>query len=571
MASLAVVPNEQQPFLIAFDESLRKLNDINAAISKNTENKKKFTGDVLDKLQELHEKVKRIVIRITEIKQKIVALQGQINQNNSGVQAKESEIVNLKQQLDQLTTEKNTLTTQLSDANANITRFQQQIDKNEADLRDLTAKNAELETSRSELDAQLNALRADVQSKGDSQTQAHADQLKQLTEQHGAEIQRLNDQIAENQKQIAANEQKIQELSQQHGSKETQMQDLVNRNTELENTNKDLEGKLNVAVTDYNNLQSKLQQLEADLQDRTLEGREFLDRCEKEKAVIEKQIEENNRKIGDLESVIKERDNQIASLQQNTSDISNSQQAKDAEIANLNNTIVQITNIKNDLEKERDNLRAKIEAATVVITNIVSNLAELTNQKFYDDSMGAVTNKITEIERELENITIEIQDGNQSNAPQQINRTITYQRQKIAINDLLRGLKTKGDQVTKNTGNSSNKYSKAYEMINSNLASNPNISDDQLNSLVGSALNSIDIEADAFGISVKGGYKFNSKKTKKHNKKQPRYTRKQKGGFVWGKQKTSSIKKTKTTTPLTNSSSKKNIKLRKDQTKHRRI
>jgi archaellum component FlaC len=95
----ALVSNGQPPFLLAFDESLRKLNDINAAITKNTENKRKFTGDVLDKLQELHEKVKRIVIKITEIKQKIVALQGQINQNNSGVQAKDAEIVNLKQQI----------------------------------------------------------------------------------------------------------------------------------------------------------------------------------------------------------------------------------------------------------------------------------------------------------------------------------------------------------------------------------------------------------------------------------------------------------------------------------------
>jgi hypothetical protein len=47
---------------------------------------------------ELHEKVKRIVIRITEIKQKIIALQGQINQNNSGVQAKEAEIARKKKE-----------------------------------------------------------------------------------------------------------------------------------------------------------------------------------------------------------------------------------------------------------------------------------------------------------------------------------------------------------------------------------------------------------------------------------------------------------------------------------------
>jgi chromosome segregation ATPase len=145
-----VVSNGQQPFLIAFDESLRKLNAINDAITKNTENKRNFTGYVLTKLEELHEKIKAIVIKITEIKQKIIELQDQVGQNNNGIQEKERELADLKQQLDQLTNERNNLTTELdqvkTDANANTTRLQQQIDATETQLRDVTTKNNELET-----------------------------------------------------------------------------------------------------------------------------------------------------------------------------------------------------------------------------------------------------------------------------------------------------------------------------------------------------------------------------------------------------------------------------------------
>ena len=85
--------------------------------------------------------------------------------------------------------------------------------------------------------------------------------------------------------------------------------------------------------------------------------------------------------------------------------------------------------------------------------------------------------------------------------------------------------------------------------INTNLSSNPNMSDSDLTNMIGSALQNIDIEANSFGVTVKGGYnmarktrKYN-KKTRKHNK--ATFSRKQKGGYLWGKQKTSSIRTTK--------------------------
>lgn len=598
-----VVSNRQQPFLLAFDESLRKLNDINAAITKNTENKRKFTGDVLRKLQELHEKIKGIVIKITEIKDKIIQIQGQVSQNNNGIQEKERELADLKQQLAQLTSERNNLTTELdqvkNDANANTTRLQLEINSKEEELRNVMNKNSELETTIAALEQQINGIRADMQNSGDQQSRAHDDALQQLRTQYETQIQQLNDQIVDNQRQITenqntitTNEARIRELTDQHGVKDTQTQDLVNnnsaletRNNELDNRNKDLEARLNAALTDYNNLQLKIQQLETQLEERNNEAGEFIKRCEQEKKDMETQIQENNRRISELEAVILERDNQIAVLQRTIDDATNSQQAKDVEIANLNNTIIQITNVKNTLEQERDDLKKRIEAATVVINNASNNLSELTNQQFYDKSMDDVNNQISEIEKTLGLINNEIQITlNQRGGP---SPPLPPRSQSVDLNNLqlfgkntsLSDLFTQLDNKANTSANRINKYSGAKSDINGylNIAKTKNHSQDEIQNTIERLLNRRSVIEPSTG-NIKGGYN----KTKKLFKKYGKFTRKQKGGFLYGKYKTNSNKSknakntTSTTSSLSSSSSyntsKKNRKPKnKDLSKRNRL
>ena len=584
MSSL-VARSGTEPFLLAFEESLRKLNLINAAITKNTENKNKFTGDVLNKLKELHEKIKLIVIKITEIKQKIEALQAQVDQNTSGVQTKEAELTNLKQQLAQLTSEKNDLTSQLdqerADASANATRLQTLVDTNEAQLRDCMAKNVELETTKRALEEQINGIRADIQNNGDAQTQAHAAELQRLSDEHAAAIKLLNDQIADNQRQIAenqttiaANEAKIQELTDQHGTKDTQTQDLVNSNKALETSNneldaknKDLETRLNGALTDYNNLQARITQLETELEDRTLEGRTFLEKCEQEKEGIKKLIDENKLKIRELEAIIIDKDSQIAALQQNIADANTLQQAKEAEIVNLNNTIIQITNEKDKMLNERDDLRRRIEEATIVIDNASNNLAELTNQQFYEDSMDAVNTQIGEIERTLELINSEIQVSLNSRGasitpvippsgplsgpvpPQAVNLdNLQIFGKNISLTDLLSALNAKSNA---SSDKRMNKYKGAASDINfyiNNTARNNNDSQAVIQQKIEEILRKRNV-VDTSNGNIRGGYN----KTKKFIKKYGKSTRKQKGGFLYGKYKNTG--KTSTTSSVSSSSS----------------
>jgi len=122
------------------------------------------------------------------------------------------------------------------------------------------------------------------------------------------------------------------------------------------------------------------------------------------------------------------------------------------------------------------------------------------------------------------------------------------------LNDLLKNLTDKSNSVIRNTGDSNNKYNSAFDYINKTLESTPNIDDKDLNLVVQAGLqrNGIDFTSDG---SVRGGYVKASRKHKKYGKNGKKSTtRKQKGGFAWGKYKKTSTSAAPTT-PTTKSTS----------------
>jgi chromosome segregation ATPase len=549
-------------FINAFDVSLRRLNDINAAIAKNTENKRNFTGFVLTKLQELHEKIKAIVDKIKEIKQKIIALHGQVNVNNTGVQSKDAELANLKQQLDQLTNERNNLTAQLdqvrNDANANATRLQEQINANEVQLRDCMTKSATLETEKAELERQLNAIRADMANRGDAQMQAHADQLKQLTEQHTAEIERL-------QRQIADNERQIQELTNQHGAKDAQTQDLENRNRDLETRVNALQEQLNAAQTELQTLQQNYNNLDADSKARIEQALQDYRR-------LQEQIEENNRQITTLQAAIDAKDQEILRLQNDANNVANTIRDKDSEIANLNNQIAEIAKQRDELKAFSNELEGKIKAATDAITNVTNNLAELTNQGFYEDSNNRVQSIIAEIEKTLGIINGEIEDslnqrgqlpaggvtvpngppgGLSPQSPRESSSKFNISQVNIRgynYSSLMQALKARSAKESDLRGNRFNKAILEIEQfmltLNKTTATNNSVK-----TAIEKILNSQGVRFSNNG-AVMGGYNKTNKKHKKP-KKTFKFTRKQRGGFLYGK-----YKKTATSTTSAKSTTK---------------
>ncbi len=113
------------------------------------------------------------------------------------------------------------------------------------------------------------------------------------------------------------------------------------------------------------------------------------------------------------------------------------------------------------------------------------------------------------------------------------------------LKDLLIDLKGKSDEQDRNSGgrNINNKYKSALAFIEDILSQTPNISDLDLNLMITSAMNKYNIEFYQNFNKIRGGFK-NKKNTNKIIKFHK--TRKQKGGYLWGKQKTISSKSSKT-------------------------
>jgi len=468
-------------------------------------------------LEEINVKIKAIIIKIKEIKNQVDTLQSQVNQNNSGIQGKDSEIASLTQKLQQLTAERDSLNAQLANTNnsatENTTRLQQQIDQNEAKLRELEGQNVALTNEKDLLNKELS-------NRGDIQGQ-HAQEIQKLSDDNKSQIEQMQQ----------ANSQQIQELQKQIADKESQ-------------------------------LQANAQQMQ-DLQ------KQITDK--------EAQLQSNAQQIQDLQNQIAEKDKQIGDHQSTAANAQEQQQQNASAIADVNNKLAQLEKERNVLQQENDDLIQRIIAATNAINSATTQLEELTNQSFYDKSNQDVSKIINEIEVSLQEIINSIQGKSTNSGPvnnqqrqgqsnsQQRNRNITIKGKNMNLNDLLKNLTNKSNSVIRNTGEANNKYSTAFSYIDKTLESTPNISDKDLSLVVQSGLqnNGIDFTSDG---SVRGGYVKTSRKHKKYGKNGKKYTtRKQKGGFAWGKYKktaTNNAPTTKSTSSLTHSRKKYKINSR---------
>jgi chromosome segregation ATPase len=505
-------------FLANFEASLNKLNKLNDYITRNTTNKKEFTGFVLTKLRELNEKIKLFITRFNELKAQVVTLQSQINDNSSGIQNKDGEIANLKSDLERLTKEKNDLkefvdneipkNTQKSvDLEKETKQLQNNIDAMETKMRELESENAELTN-------QKNTLQQELSSRGDVQSE-HAKAIEELSNKNKAEL-------AKAQQDNAA-----------------QIDELQKQNDELQKQNDEQIANLNYKAQKMEEIEKQITEKENQIQG------------------INQKIQELEQKIAEKDSQLAEKDRQIAELQQNTSSSQQQQQQNAEAITQASNRIKQLEKEKADLENINKDLVERIIAATNAINIATAQLEELVNQGFYDKSKQDVDVLIKEIEESLQLISNSIQ-GN-SNAPPNSNQNVSSGRynnpkynRNLNINgkntnlkDLIIDLKGKSDEQDRNSGgrNIFNKYKGALQFIEDILSQTPNISESDLNLMVKSAINKYNIEFYQNFNKIRGGFK-NKKNTNKIVKFHK--TRKQKGGYLWGKQKTTSLKSSKT-------------------------
>jgi len=487
-------------FLANFESSLNKLNKLSDYITRNTTNKREFTGFVLTKLRELNEKVKLFIIRFNELKAQVVTLQSQINDNSSGIQNKDGEIVNLKVELERLNKEKSDLkefidnelpknTQKNVDLERKSEELQVKIDEMETKLRELEAQNVELTN-------QKNTLQQELSSRGDVQAE-HAKSIEELSNKNKAEltksqqdnaaqIDQLQKEIADRESKSQANVQQMEQIQKQIAEKDNQIQSIS----------------------------QKIQELE--------------------------------QKISEKDSQLAEKDRQIAELQQNTSTTQQQQQQNTEAITEATNRIKQLEKEKSDLENDNKDLVQRIIAATDAINIATAQLEELVNQGFYDKSKQDVDVIIKEIEASLQLISNSIQGSNitkvsNSNNSSYDKNIINLNGVLTNVNSLVRDLQAKSNQLIRNNNgkNVYDKYKAAYESIREFKNQNPNATDDDIKSKTKETLSKYNISISNTGI-IQGG-NMNLKKSKKKIRK-PSTTRKQKGGYLWGKQKTFSFK-----------------------------
>jgi len=524
--------DQKNGFLDQFQQSLNTLNQINGIIDKNTQDKNQFSVFVRQQLERIRASIANLIVRINELKTRLQNLQGQITQNNSGIQNKDAEIAQLKQQLDQLTGEKDVLTAQLTEANRlrdenanNVQGLQANINQMETNIANLTARNAELTNEVNQLTQQLNArggLEAQNAEAIDQLRRENEAALNGQTQQHQQQILQLQEQINQRQAALDANAQQIQQLQ----------QDITARQTALD---------------------------------------------------------ANTQQIQQLQQDIAARDQEIARLQNAAAtaaqDINQQLQQTRQELGNAQQALQNISAERDQLVAENDDLIDRIIAGTQAIQAATQRLRELTDEEFYKNSSAGVTTDVDAIIQEIEGLIRDVSNSLQNGGPggqggprrfdengrplaggvqgvpvrgiiDSVNtgqptsgfeqganaskKIVVQGLGEVTVSGFLNALHTKANQA--NRPGVESKYQLAYNSIQSALK-NPFMSEAKITQLIGDTLRQYKIEIK--NNQIFGGkktykkYKMHKMHKKSHNKIK-RNTKKNNhvGGFLYGSKKT---------------------------------
>jgi len=207
---------QSQQFLEDFQLKMDRLAQIRRDLQASVQFKEQFTNDLKVRLGDINNKIGQLSGLINELKTKATDLETRVNTNVASIGDKDRELQQLKDQITALTNEKDTLTstvTQQQEATkTEMANLQTKIDEYEAKLRELTQQK-EL------ADNELQALKTELQGKGEQQS-AHAEAIKQLTEQSQKSLQ---EQEAQLMKKITESDENIAQFEQQIRDKDIQL------------------------------------------------------------------------------------------------------------------------------------------------------------------------------------------------------------------------------------------------------------------------------------------------------------------------------------------------------------
>jgi predicted nucleic acid-binding Zn-ribbon protein len=529
--------NEQQ-FIRDFNASLARLGEINNAIEINTRLKTDFNTFVLRRVSALRDRINDILNQIRAIRGQLDNLQGNVRQNGDDIRMREERIQELTRQLAEITAERDNLRGELDAANRNNADLQQRFDQ--------------LEQANVALINERDALQRELANGGDLQQQ-HAQAIQELQDEHWRQ---LNAQQGEHVREMEEKEAEIAERN-------VQLQANADRIAELERQIADREAQLQANA-------QRIQELEQQLAD------------------VNNQLQANAQRIQELEQQEQVNVQRIQELEQQLADANNQLQGN----ANLQQQIEDLRQQIQVLEEQNRSYIEKIVQATNAINNATANLARLTDEDFYNNNRNQINDIVLEIEGSLQQIT-NVLAGNLANNPAQPannppqphnnppgigrgpNRRffIGQGNARLSYDDLLNNLQQRALDVVRSEG-MDNKYARSYRDVTRGLVREPNMNEQALGGLIlKSFRDNGNIQLNPDGTLRGGRYIKKTKKNRKYKKHKKPQTRKQKGGFLYGKYKktntnTTSSKSatgTSSTSPLTTSTKNKKINTKKQK------
>jgi chromosome segregation ATPase len=262
-------------FLNDFENSLKRLANVNTLVNKNIENKKLFSGMILTRLTQINARINYLAENINKLKSKVIDLQNYVYQNENDCKIKSEEQQKLQEDLKAMQDEKTDLLNKFNALQTKCTNDmatkQSKIDELEETLRTAMQTNDRLRQEKEILDSELKALQAKGEDNHTTEITKQADEFKQ--------------QIAE---LIQENKAKVNELTKTIEDKDTQINEI---NEKLASAAKETaEHKYNLDQQ-RNKTEQSIQQLQSEISNLKKENQNLIDRIMQATLAINKAVD----------------------------------------------------------------------------------------------------------------------------------------------------------------------------------------------------------------------------------------------------------------------------------------
>jgi len=244
-------------FKSAFETSLAELFRVKEEIENNIQNKEKFSGEILNRLEIINDKVKGLGNYINQLKLQLPILQRQSTQNDSQIRDKSANIIKSNFRMNSLNRDVIILKEEKLKLISEVTKTKEQLKTLTEKLNDLTA------TQATALQQQQEVNNLDQQKLNDKIASLEA-KISELT----SELEGKSSNVTDIQRQIQQLNEEKESLKNQIDILTKQINELINENKQLKDTIVKSTGVINDVTNLLNNLKDKASFIPGDLENK---------------------------------------------------------------------------------------------------------------------------------------------------------------------------------------------------------------------------------------------------------------------------------------------------------------